>query len=273
MALFVKGQEADLELAATCLEAVIASTIRTSASKEEERLEYMRKKPGTRALSWFFSGAFEKHNIVLGQRFMRALVYCMVAEQGMKHLWEWMSIEDMRRFVQSWTLRDASHWRGNLLRYLVESAAHWANEDRPGLEEAMLIFSQAVDRHDPRREPVSLHAARIWLVRQLCVYDLKGVDPRIFDEFVVAAKVSHPEQPQADSAVALLRRWRTQGDQDMGLRVLLADESGNNGKHSVYCFVLRTAQALQSQQKLVEAKEVLNIGRQLLPSYFQGMTP
>ncbi|KAK4497965.1 hypothetical protein PRZ48_010621 [Zasmidium cellare] len=279
--------DADLDLVAACLELVVARAVRASNSKEEERAFYLQQKPGTRALHWLVAGALEKHDLSQAQQFLRAMIHCIVAEGQESHLWSWLSIEHTPEYMRSWTRFEMRTWRGEVVRWLVESATYWA-PGGPNLQQGLLVYVQARERAEFGGVPnLPTGAARAWLLKQVSgpFGNTNSIPRDLFEKFMSIAvqddrsrfekarmMLKYPGEPRPDLGLDVLRASKNRDSRPPYMKNLVEADDGPK-LTCFHNFVLNVARALRDQGRMAEAREALDIGRDLAPSYFGGAAP
>lgn len=124
LAVLVERQNQDISTVAKCLELYITRLHNQRLGHEDIRKIYSTEMPGTRALSWLLSsGNCEYVDPRVNGGLLRAIAYCMVAEDKLHFLWDWTRLD---RSSWSTDTNLGSQWKAKLLRNVVRAQVHWS---------------------------------------------------------------------------------------------------------------------------------------------------
>lgn len=121
---FFSESSRDLITAQRCLEIYIAESSK-ECSMQDLKKELAKSRPGTNALSWLLRD-YDQADLRNNPGFLKALIHCLVAESNERHIWHWLAIPHTPSVLAPQAVDDRHSWRSAVLRFLVESQAHFA---------------------------------------------------------------------------------------------------------------------------------------------------
>lgn len=134
---------ADLHQAGKCLDLYIARhDLKPGQTLAQTREHFVRDKPGTRALAWSCSlSDAERHALWGDVSFTLAVTYCMVAEDAITPLWDWLKL-DMSIGPKDPFGGGVLRWIQHVLHTMVEAQVFWS-EDKDHWADAIKSFLES----------------------------------------------------------------------------------------------------------------------------------
>lgn len=273
----------DIQLVGYCLESYIISQHRNVSSRDEAQRIFQQHQPGTRALAWLLeSSRFDQLDLALNPRFLQSLVHLIRAQNATAYIWKWLLVDHVADILKGEDPKATRIWKSMVLRDLVESEVFW--EDGPrGMNNALEAYLRASNLG--RRSPsilggINPNAGR-WLSNQLSVSQNIGVNPNLYDSFVIHLSkwhiqqdflaprhmLGHPTRPNAIPMLDFLRR-QALGNVSSEIDILF-NSVDPKLKHMIFVALVHAAQLLLKDGDVQSAKWVVDHARTLNhPNWF-----
>lgn len=137
----VDDAESTLGSVAQALKEFIASHQRPVSQSPSKLLQAFRdEKPGQCALLWLLKAqGMRSFDFVNHPTFLKAIAHCLVAEDKIPYLQNWMTASDDP--LSHLASESVQHelWRGRILLHTIEAQAYWS-EDFPPLDESVNTY-------------------------------------------------------------------------------------------------------------------------------------
>jgi hypothetical protein len=217
---------------------------------------------------------------------LKAVVHCLVAEDGLKYLFHWIMVKDNPLAPVDVKLgRENSFWRGRLLLYTMESQAYWT-ENVMLLEDSVDTWLSMVRQASNQRTYISPAMSAKWVSQLLTTRSLGGpfLTSAKFEEYVRAhgswsawdedtvtfeqgrLLMHHPDKRNATIVLEILRRHCDRTNEAI---YDLLSPTNPRGNGLMFLTIVELAQLLAHQGSLRDAHWVLDFGREHIPDFFQ----
>ncbi|GIZ48954.1 hypothetical protein CKM354_001199700 [Cercospora kikuchii] len=272
---------ANPKLVKLCLQTFVAQVHRDHGNAPEARELYRSAKTGTRALLWFLQDAFERVDMTLDVMWSEILVHCLVAEgEAYKALYKWMTVDYTPKYVEIWEAKEQNRWRGTLLYLTLNSIAYWAKDASTGLNDSLLYFDHIWNTYDTSHRILKAQSGN-QLISWLTSCDTSKVDVAAIERHIDRSKLWYHEGSVAYSWVrARVLLNHPHGPlPEPALETLLHVDANREDffrtgdgpfNQAITRTIARAAQALSEMGRQSDARHLLAIGRNRLPSYFAG---
>jgi hypothetical protein len=251
------------------------------------KTSFERATPGQRALLWLVkSGAVSDLAYLSHPTFLKAVAHCLVAEDGLKYLLQWILVKDNPLAPADVQIgRENSFWRARLLLYTMESQAYWT-ENAMLLEDSVNTWLSMVRQASTQQTYISPAMSAKWATQLLTTRSLGGpfLTSAKFEEFVRAhgswsaweedmvvlqigrLLMHHPGKRDATIMLDILRRHCDITNKTIDRLLAPTDPKGNG---LMFLTIVELAQLLAHQGSLRDAHWVLDFGRHHIPDFFQ----
>lgn len=258
-----------------------------SKASHEIRGVFNLAKPGQRALIWLLkSGAMGDSAFLEHQTFLKAISHCLVAEDGMKWLRDWLTAHQspLAPAVKSGdVVIGHSLWRGRLLLHTMEAQAYWT-ESPLLLEDSLGTFDSITLQASQTRLFVASSLAGRWIEKMIfsprdaaCYLSTPSFDTYLrsiqfwdqrhdFAAFRVARLLlSHPSRRDGTALLSILKHHEHTAHS--AVQTFL-DPAYPQSHKALFSSLVDLAK-LQARQGLLEdAHWVLDFGQKHLPNLF-----
>lgn len=283
---------ADIDQVAGCLEAYAATLHQSHVAKNDVQVTLAASDVGGKALRWLYSS---KYHVWIdsweANRFLKMLAYSMVGGRWEEeHLWQLLLVEYVPASPNATKYQD-NLWKAQLLHHLVWSHMFWSSDGNAfksglnALERAVQASQKAIlsENPDPRIafdvpstslqrflidvEPASIRHEDFERFSTLSAVWLNDRKTREIDKLMIDHL--HPSGPNPWPVLSFLRRHGSGFNNDPALRRKI----GGKRKPSntpMWQFLVKTAQALQKQGYLANARWVIDFGRAHYPDRFSS---
>ncbi|PIA95778.1 hypothetical protein CB0940_10653 [Cercospora beticola] len=271
---------ADLNLVKLCLQTFVARAHRDHGNGPEARELYKSTKIGSRALLWFLDHAFETVDIALDVTWPELLAHCLVAEDDThKLLHHWLTMNQTPEYAAVWDARECNRWRSTIFRLAIDSMVFWANEISAGINVGLKFFNH-ITKNPSETNRIPIFGAGTTMDSYLSNFDTSKVDVSELKQFMRMMMLWAPPGTMRHSWVtARLMLNYPSGPRPAAALDLFLDVDANRADFfktgdgpfnaSIMSAMVRTAQGLHSMGRKRDARRILSIGRNRLPTYFK----
>lgn len=298
----------DLKYIHMCLALINARLQQESSSREAERQWYAQHKPGSKALHLLLKiEAFNEDGVAEeSDEILRNLAHCLAGEDGFVAIWDWVSGSSFKpMYSESEDECVTNMWQARALRYFVESIVYFAPsyDSSNAAMRFLLECKQNIEQHQKYTGPKNLlppytlllNPTESFTTRFLIQSYAEHADPKLLNlyfDFVHTrlsswkSRIKHEMLRLFCSTVPV---WKKP---DAVLKSIIAppgthfrESEASSSRDSktldqeftktVFDLFVITAQKLHHSDRVVEAYNVLRMGRLCYPYLFtvEGWTP
>jgi hypothetical protein len=253
-------------------------------SVSETKSSFERAKPGRRALLWLLnSDAVRSWAYLTHPTFLRAVSHCLIAEDGLKYLLQWILVEDNPLSPATAGQRigkQNAFWRGSLLLHTMEAQAYWTENDLL-LEDSVDTWQSLCRRASDQGSYISPALSAKWTNARLTVEGgERHLSSTKFDEFVHSIHfwLPHDQDEVAFKQAHLLLHHPDGADTSAFLDILKRNENATSckllapthepGNRFMFSAIGQLARQLAQQGLLRDAHWALDFGREHMPELF-----
>lgn len=282
------NRKASIESVTSSLERFIRPLHTAENTKDFAQGQIAAHKVGTKALWWLLSsGLYHQSDLLLHPKFFKLLVHALVAELRGNRIYDLLLLDEPPALLASEGKKQLQTRRGDTLQDAVRAIAFWA-PDSESVNRSYACWLGAHNTSLPGRKQLGLGIplSRAYFplkslflsTNSSCVHTsvfnglvefLERVEPDSFEMSFEKSRLylHHPVKANADLALDILGRAANATTRTASMSRKFAVNGERSGA-MIFLYFVRTAQVLAKEERMGDARWVLDFGHTRRPEPF-----